>query len=252
MPYSCNIIQLNTIDSTNLFLEKMYIAYPALRAYTIVMAKSQSEGKGQGTNSWYSSSGKNLLFSLLLKPDSLPAERQFLLNIVISLAIRETLQSLLPQRKVKIKWPNDIYVEDRKIAGILIKLFLQNNRIEGAIAGIGINVNEGHFPLAIPNPTSLFLQTQKSFSVQEVFRRITENILRKYHDFSLQNTDALVSSYLQHMYLYGQNADFLYKGERIRAKINGITPFGQLILHLSGGGERICNLNELSFLRADV
>ena len=252
MSRTCNIIQLETLDSTHLFLERIYLRYPEISENTVVIAKSQSAGKGQGTNSWYSSAGKNLLFSMILKPDFLPAEKQFLLNIAVSLAIREAIQSLLPEREVKVKWPNDIYVGNQKIAGILIKLFLQNDRIEAAIASAGINVNESHFPNSIPNPVSLFLQTRKCFSVAKIFHSVSTNLFRQYQKLQYQDTETLISGYLNQMYLFDQYSYFQYEGKKIKAKISGISPFGQLILILFNGEKLICDFREIRFLHPEM
>ena len=112
---------------------------------TIILTHDQYAGKGQATNKWESAPHKNLTFTTILYPKFLPARKQFLLNQVVSLSVFDTLQKYITEG-LTIKWPNDIYVFDKKITGILIQNSLQGHTLQSSIVGIGLNVNQIDFP----------------------------------------------------------------------------------------------------------
>ena len=145
-------IRLDTANSTNSYLSGIAATSPH---GTVVSATEQSAGRGQRGNSWESEPGKNLTFSILLHPAHIDAREQFAISEAVSVAIVEVLRQHIPDTPVAIKWPNDIYVGDRKICGILIENSLSGNGISHSIAGIGINVNQAEFHSDAPNPVSL-------------------------------------------------------------------------------------------------
>ena len=154
-----NIQQFDSLESTNKYCELLNLG--ETEEFTVIVAKEQTAGIGQRGNHWAAAPGQNLTFSVVLRPAFLPAADQYALTKAVSLAIVDTLAPLLPQRaeEVRIKWPNDIYVDDRKICGILINNHLQQERIAATVVGIGLNVNQRTFPDWVPNPTSLALLT---------------------------------------------------------------------------------------------
>jgi BirA family biotin operon repressor/biotin-[acetyl-CoA-carboxylase] ligase len=140
-----------------------------------VVADYQTAGRGCGTNRWESERGRNLLFSLLIRPHGLSANRQFHLSMAISLAISETLGQHVGD--VSIKWPNDIYWRDGKIAGILIEHTLQGALIKDSIIGVGLNVNQREFRSDAPNPVSLWQISGQETNREELlgeFNRVVE------------------------------------------------------------------------------
>ncbi|MBQ9191850.1 MAG: biotin--[Bacteroidaceae bacterium] len=159
---SFRYIELDETASTNSFLADYRPLQPA--ELTLVSAEYQTAGRGQTGNSWESAAGQNLLFSLLLHPVFLPPTRLFLLSEAIALSIRDALGSFLDGQKslpegcpdaISVKWPNDIYVGDRKIGGILIENELSGSRIGRCIIGCGVNINQPEFHSDAPNPVSL-------------------------------------------------------------------------------------------------
>ena len=132
------IIHIDETDSTNRWLQNHQLIANSHEPIAI-WADYQTAGKGCGTNSWESERGKNLTFSLLIHPTEVPASRQFVISEWVSVALCETLEHYI-YNKVEIRWPNDIYVGDRKIAGILIENTLKGNHIKDSIIGIGLNV----------------------------------------------------------------------------------------------------------------
>ena len=117
----------------------------------------QTAGRGQAGNSWESEEGKNLLFSSLLRYEGIYAADQWRLSMLVAVACWEVLAKYLPKDWLTIKWPNDIYVDDRKICGILIENSLRDSHISSSIVGIGLNVNQRNFDDSIKNPTSIVL-----------------------------------------------------------------------------------------------
>ncbi len=146
-------IHIGETNSTNHWLREHHPT-----GNVVVWADYQTAGRGCGTNSWESQPGKNLLFSVLIHPTWIAASQQFQLSMAISIALCRLLQPLLQEPAmppVAVKWPNDIYVGNKKICGILIENTLNGNRIRDCIIGIGLNINQLNFESDAPNPISL-------------------------------------------------------------------------------------------------
>lgn len=150
-------VHLDETDSTNRFclngLDELSVAQGQPVRMVVVSTDYQSAGRGQGTNTWESERGQNLLFSILCHPTWIPVRMQFILSECIALAIRDALSVFA--EGITIKWPNDIYYKDRKICGILIENRLVGGRIKDSVIGVGINVNQREFHSDAPNPVSL-------------------------------------------------------------------------------------------------
>jgi len=149
-----NIVFYKTVDSTNDYLAKLVREKKAENKFVLV-ADFQTKGKGQRSNRWYSSRGKNLLFSLYLTPNDTLVKNKIYFNIITSLALVHTLKKYLINKKIKIKWPNDILVENCKISGILIETTVLKEKIKTVIIGVGININQARFTFNENNPTSI-------------------------------------------------------------------------------------------------
>ena len=155
------IIHIDETDSTNRWLKEhsdsslVSLSDVAKEPSLCVVADYQTAGKGCGTNSWESERGKNLTFSVMLHPVEIPASGQFRISEAVSVALCTTLETYI-YNKVEIKWPNDIYVGDQKICGILIENRLQGTTIMDSIVGIGLNVNQQTFRSDAPNPVSMY------------------------------------------------------------------------------------------------
>lgn len=174
------VIRLESTDSTNSYMA----AHAAgLSHGTMVTVREQSAGRGQRGNSWESEPGMNVTMSMLLLPDGLQAVRQFLISEAVAVGVADTLRHYLGDNAgVSVKWPNDIYVGDRKICGILIENVLTGRGITRSIAGVGLNVNQRRFCSDAPNPVSMFQLTGCEADVDEVAVRLRENILRRYDE----------------------------------------------------------------------
>ena len=148
-----NHIRLNRVNSTNKYAVEMIAKSKPIEG-TVISASFQYEGRGQIGRFWESEAEKNITCSTILRPDFLEASDQFQLNIAISLALHDFISHFLDNKDVKIKWPNDIYVGDKKIAGILLQNSLIGKKVNSTIVGTGININQTEFSGDVPNPTS--------------------------------------------------------------------------------------------------
>ena len=215
------------IDSTNAFLQKQQSECD-IRNW-VVSADEQTAGKGMGSNSWESEVGKNLTFSLAADMSFLPAERQFLLSEAVPLGIVEVLDKLLPVEKLSIKWPNDIYYGNRKLAGILINSTIKTNMMDISIIGIGLNVNQMQFQNWPTHPISLKLITGKVYALQQLLEQLAEHIMKKVEQLKSDPT-IIEQSYLKRLFRYRTWADYEVDGKVLRLFMTGIDPFGRLQL----------------------
>ncbi len=222
-----NYIHLEQTDSTNAYLQRQQSECD-IRNW-VVSADEQTAGKGMGSNGWESEVGKNLTFSLAVDMSFLPAERQFLLSEVVPLGIVEVLDKLLPVEKLSIKWPNDIYYQNRKMAGILINSTIKANMMDVSIIGIGLNVNQMQFQDWPTHPISLKMITGKTYDLQPLMEQIAEHILLKVELLKSDPT-SIEQDYLKRLFRYHTWADYEVEGKTLRLFMTGIDAFGRLQL----------------------
>ena len=215
------------IDSTNAFLQKQQSECD-IRNW-VVSADEQTAGKGMGSNSWESEVGKNLTFSLAADMSFLPAERQFLLSEAVPLGIVEVLNKLLPVEKLCIKWPNDIYYGNRKLAGILINSTIKANMMDISIIGIGLNVNQMQFQDWPTHPISMKMITGEDYDLQLLLEQIAEHIIIKVEQLK-SDPNSIEQAYLKRLFRYRTWADYEVGGKVLRLFMTGIDPFGRLQL----------------------
>lgn len=238
-------IHLEQIDSTNAYLQRKQSACDI--HYWLVSADEQTVGKGMGSNGWESEAGKNLTFSLAVDMSFLPAERQFLLSEAVALGIIGVLDDILPSEKPCIKWPNDIYYENRKLAGILINSTIKANLMDTSIIGIGLNVNQMHFQDWPTYPISLKMITGKDFDLQPLLEQIADCILTKVEQLK-SNPTSIKQDYLKRLFRYHTWADYEVKGEKLRLFITGIDPFGRLMMMDKANNSYCFDIKEIKFL----
>lgn len=235
------IIHIEETDSTNRWLKENG------EGTMVVVADYQTAGKGCGTNSWESERGKNLTFSMLIHPTDIPASQQFRITEVVSVALCEVLERYLltvPElaEGLSIKWPNDIYVGDKKICGVLIENRLQGNVIVDSIIGIGLNVNQTTFLSDAPNPVSLR---------QLLGREIDREALL--HDFletleTVSSSETTYSAYRNKLFRLGKQAVFLDKAGRFEGTIQDVETDGRLLIRDLSGQERRYAFKEVQFV----
>ena len=241
-----NIQYFNQLKSTNQYCELLNLN--EVEEFTVICALQQSAGIGQKGNVWECEPFQNLAFSLILHPTFLAIPDQYMLTKTISLGIYDWLQSILPNFKVSIKWPNDIYVDNFKICGTLISNKTKGNSYQSAICGIGININQTTFSDWIPNPTSLTLLTQQNYNIKELLPTLLQAIQQRYLQLQQpQQWTSINTEYLSHLLNYGISQSYLYQDKTIQATIVGVNQFGHL--QLSSNGEHLsCQMKEIKLL----
>lgn len=215
---------------------------------TVIITPNQTAGRGQGMSIWESEPGSNLTFSLILRPDFLEVSRQFMLTKVISLSIKKIIQSLVVQHPVFIKWPNDIYIDKGKVAGILIENRIMGSQFQVCVAGIGINVNQKSFQSAAPNPVSICQVTKGQHNTEEILHLVCDEIDFRYKQLQDGNYSLLDNDYLQSLLGINTTRNFKRKGNIFSANIVGVSEYGQLILKEDSGITREYDLKEVEFL----
>lgn len=224
---------------------------------TVFSAWAQTAGRGQRGNSWEAAPGANLTFSMLLRPRALHAREQFRLSMAVSVAIADRLRLLIPSGSgsVAIKWPNDIYVDDRKICGILIENSLSGPFISWSVAGIGININQARFVSDAPNPVSLSLITATDYPLSPLLNCFATDILREVDSLSDESAPALSARYAR--LLWRSEGFHAYldvaSSTRFMARILSVDPDGILNLLDTDGCHRRYAFKEVSsILTPDV
>jgi len=227
-----NFIFLNEVESTNNYANQLVLSKAAEHG-TVVLAQHQKKGRGQKGNSWESEPSKNLLASFILFPQFLPAAKQFYLSKMASLALVDFLKT--ETSDVSIKWPNDIYIQNKKVAGILIENSINGRNVSSAIIGIGLNLNQEIFVSDAPNPVSLKQITVKKFDIEAVAVKIYELINNWYKILETGGLNEIDSAYFNQLFRANEWALFAKQGESFEARITGIGQFGQLILEERNG-----------------
>lgn len=213
---------------------------------TVISTKKQTGGKGHGVNQWESEPGMNLTISIILYPVFLKADEQFFLSMAISLGIRDFLE--LFTENIYIKWPNDIYVSDDKIAGILIENSISGNNFDYCVAGIGININQEKFTEAASNPTSLIQITGRKHSLDNSLNLLCRRLDFRYNQLKEEkNRQSIKANYLMNLYHYQEFVQFKHENKKFTAKITGIDPSGRLIILHENGKTEIFGFHEISF-----
>lgn len=219
------IHRFESLGSTN---TKMAEMAPALSHGDVVITDCQQAGRGQRGNSWEAQPGKNLTFSLFLTPRRIKATESFLISMAVAVGIAESLKSL-SGLDILIKWPNDIYVGDKKLAGILIENALCGPEVRQSIVGIGINVNQCLFRSDAPNPVSLAILCGKEFNLDTVLGALISGIMREIENVA---PDALSERY--HGLLWRGSGIWPWRraadGALINAKIKNVALSGHLSL----------------------
>ena len=242
------ITRFKTLESTNQYLQNLLNEGIDI-VDNIVVTDHQTSGKGQGKNVWESENGKNLLFSIALDMSFLKAENQFLLTQMVSVAMINVLKKYLPEESLFIKWPNDIYFNDKKIAGILIKNEIKGMIMGTSIIGIGLNVNQTSFNENLPNPISMKMITGNDFDLEELLSAISCQLSAVIGQQSTVNSQqSTVNSYTDKLYRYKQWAFYEHEGQVKEMMIIGYDQFGRLILKEKNDREVVCDLKEIVFV----
>lgn len=231
-----NIIHIDETDSTNQWLKEHINDF---EQPTVVLTEYQTAGRGCGTNKWESERGKNLLFSILIHPYGVRAHRQFRISMAISLAICKALGQHIGD--LSIKWPNDIYWRNGKIAGILIENTLVGKSVKDCIIGIGLNINQREFHSNAPNPVSMWQiceeETDRESILQDILRYF-EEYMGKYNK----------EEYLSMLYRRKGYFPYADKDGAFMAEIVDVEDDGHLVLNDDNGQQRRYAFKEIRFI----
>lgn len=223
------IEHFDEVTSTNLLIRERLHNSNADEGLVLVAA-NQTQGRGQLNAVWESASGKNLLCSVLLCPTFIAIKHQTYLNMALCLAMFDTINKYV--KEVYIKWPNDIYIKQKKVAGLLVENILQGNNIKNCIAGIGININQTEF--YVPTATSLKAETQENIIIDEVLIELLNNINKWYGKLVLKQWEIINRGYHKHLLGLNKTLQFKTQANTFTGIIKGVDEHGRLMVEHDG------------------
>lgn len=247
---SSSIYIFDSLESTNIKAAEFLSNETGLRLPCLIAAKTQTRGRGQRGTHWESPLNENIYASLVLDTSFIPIENQFLLSKIVAIGCQNFLKNYIQASRIRIKWPNDIYVDARKIVGILIENKIMALVYSRAIVGIGINFYQEKFSENLPNPTSVFLEKKNALqlpSLEEAYVGLFEEIL-KVMENARSDQAQIHAQYLQNLLYYGQMQEYVYKGESVKARMIGVDTYGHLQLETIEGEMISADLKEITYL----
>ena len=221
-----HIIKLNAIDSTNSFLRQLSHA-ESVQDFTVVVTEYQTDGRGQMGTQWQSQNDKNLMFSVFKEVNTLSVSSHFYLSMVVSLAVFEALKAF-QINALKIKWPNDILSEHKKLCGILIENVIKQHKLQSSIIGIGININQTLFQ-DLPNATSMQLISGIHFDREHVLHEVLKQLKHHFELLNSKSYQVLRQAYEAHLFRKDKPSTFKDKeGNLFSGIIKGVSHSGHL------------------------
>ena len=218
---------------------------------TVVLAREQNAGRGQRGNTWEAEPGKNITMSMLLKPVHIHPKYMHLISEIISLSIIKVLRHYIEPScgMVSIKWPNDIYVDNKKICGILVENAIMSDSIAHSVVGIGLNVNQREFRSDAPNPVSMCLLTGKVLSVDELARELCAEIMLNMSECLADEAIINQTHALYQKNLWRKEGYHMYAtpdGRCFKARILAVEKTGMLSLEEENGVRRDLAFKEVA------
>lgn len=242
------IIRIDQIDSTNNYAAEQILTKRPQEG-TLFISDRQVGGRGQASNRWESEPYQNLTFSVVLYPDYLPIQEQFLISKAFSLSVVDFLR--LHTDRVTIKWPNDIYVGNRKVCGMLIENSIHHDKIGSCIVGIGLNINQMNFVSDAPNPISLKQITGKTLPLDLALTQLCNCMTHRYAAILEDQCDALHHDYLFALYRLGEWHHFADQNTDYIGRILGVDEFGRLVIEDQKGRHSSYNFKEVRYLNTE-
>jgi BirA family biotin operon repressor/biotin-[acetyl-CoA-carboxylase] ligase len=237
---------LHETESTNSFLHEKLMS-EKLPEGSVVTADYQTKGRGQRGSSWQSEAGKNLLMSIVVYPEFLKVTEAFMLSKCVALAACDLLS--VYSNKVQIKWPNDILIDGKKVAGILIENILRGSEIYASIVGIGINFNQQLFEKELYAATSVLMDTGFKADTQINAVKLHENIEVNYQMLQQKKFAEIDHLYLSHLYKLNETALFKDADGQFQGKIKGLSSMGLLIVERENGEKHLYDVKEIALIR---
>jgi BirA family biotin operon repressor/biotin-[acetyl-CoA-carboxylase] ligase len=244
-----NAVRLDVVVSTNLTASEHILAHQPADG-TAILASFQSAGKGQAGAQWESEAGQNLLVSYIFYPAFIEPKDLFVLNKAIGLGVYDFVKSIL-KKNVSIKWPNDIYYRDKKIAGLLIENSVTFSEVNYSVVGIGINVNQQAFRKYTPEAESLRNATGKEYDLEECFAALSHCLEARYIQLKQSGSKSINTQYRNALYRLGEYFPFRKRSGIFNARILGVMDDGKLVLEDEKGRLETFRFKEIAFV-ADV
>lgn len=219
-------LHFTQVDSTNEEAKRLLNKGDAKEGL-VITADLQTQGRGQYGRVWESETGRNIMMSIVVSPLFLKVADQFVLNTWSSLAVAEVVSYYSDW--VKVKWPNDVYVKNKKIAGILIQNYIQGDRINHSIIGIGLNVYQRTWPNQVPNATSLYLESQQQLEKEIIIKDLCKALDARYKRLPI-DTKAMHREYESNLYRKGEVSLFERGEAQVEGIIQGIDDTGRLLI----------------------
>lgn len=252
------ILHEEIVNSTNKELKER-IEKGSIENFPIaIVADYQEAGKGIGSNKWCSLPSQNALFTVAFKPAFLAPENQFLLNLVLSMSLIETLAKMCAQRAsfFKLKWPNDVYLGEKKLGGILFEVSVIGSKCELVLMGTGININQTDFPTDLPNPVSLQMSEKKCFEVKKVYKSLIDGLEKAYvifeNETKTREVEVLFEEYKQKYFekllFFGEARPYVIQGKKYEAALIDIDKYGNAKMKTQTGEMFSCGLKELQYV----
>ena len=236
-------MDFDRIDSTNVQSVAHYKEWN-LRSGDVVYTDDQYQGQGQRGKTWIHTPKHHVAMTYFWEPTSLDADRSFIANQAVALAVCDVLEDL--QLQAQIKWPNDIYIGSQKVAGILIQNILKGKSVERSFIGIGINVKSQDFDSDLPNPAALEDYYPNELTSVEVMERTANALDNRLSQALSGQSDEIPKAYLERLYLKGMESDFTIETEHIRGTIIGVQEDGQLLVQI-GNQQRSFLFGQLTY-----
>jgi len=239
------IISVSEVQSTNLYAISQ-LSGKEIEPGTVFLTYNQTAGRGQLNNQWESEKGKNVTFSIFLKPSVVEIQKQFMISKVVSLGVVSFLNDYVDD--IHIKWPNDIYVGDYKICGILIENAVMQKNIFWSVVGIGLNINQTTFLSDAPNPVSMKNITGKDYDLTKILDKLLIKIDFYYQKLIDGKYDDLDVRFLKYLYRINEWCDYKDKNHQYKGRIIGVNDIGQLQIEEEMGKVNTYNFKEVKFL----
>ena len=221
------ILFLPSMTSTNAYASQL-LKNGMLPEGTVIYTNYQTAGRGYFGNKWESEDDMNLLVSIILYPSFIKPEDQFYISMAISLGICDFLWSYV--NECTIKWPNDIYVKNDKIAGLLIDSALSGDKIEYTVVGIGLNINQEKFSKSVPNPTSLHILSEKKYNITDCLSKLLSILDKRYKQLISGGTVLIKKEYISKLYRYNEWTKFMDINGPFTARIDTVTDDGRIVI----------------------
>jgi BirA family transcriptional regulator, biotin operon repressor / biotin---[acetyl-CoA-carboxylase] ligase len=239
------IIHIENLPSTNTYATELLREGRAAEG-TVIRADYQTSGRGNAGSKWESEEGKNLLISIILFPSFLFPDEQFLISMTIATGICDFLTAFTSG--ISVKWPNDIYIKDDKIAGILIENSLMGDNITHSVAGIGLNINQKKFPPELPNPVSLTLITAKEHDISGSMRDLIGCLDKRYMSLIEGGNEKIRDDYNALLYRKGIWSWYSDNTGKFEGKLTGVDENGLLYVEKRSGQSQAYTFKEIGFI----